>query len=97
LRVNGLSVWDVRNDRVDELGRKVGDLVCVTDCYQRPRRPPVWPYNLFIMVHGRTRDEVMEGVADIAGFLGDACGRHDVLFGSGILKKTGLPLPQSID
>jgi len=97
LRVNGISVWDVRNERVDELGRKVGDLLCVTDCYRRPRRLPVWPYNLFIMVHGRTRDEVMEGVADIAGLLGDACRRHDVLFGSGILKKTGLRLPQSID
>lgn len=95
LRANGISVWDVHNDRVDELGRRLGELECVTDCYRRPRRLPLWPYNLFVMVHGRTREEVMEGVARIAALLGDACRRHDVLFGSGILKKTGLRLPRS--
>ena len=91
-RANGMSVWDVRNDRIEELGPKVGELECVSHCYRRPRRQPVWPYNLFAMVHGHTREEVMAGVSEIAALLGEACRRHDVLFSSQILKKTGMRL-----
>ena len=91
-RANGMSVWDVRNDRIEELGPKVGELECVSHCYRRPRRQPVWPYNLFAMVHGHTREEVMAGVDEIGKLLGGACRRHDVLFSSQILKKTGMRL-----
>ncbi|MDZ7840534.1 MAG: AsnC family transcriptional regulator [Gammaproteobacteria bacterium] len=94
-RANGMSVWDVDDDRIVELGPRVGELECVSHCYRRPRRPPVWPYNLFAMVHGRTRAEVGQGVETIAAMLGDACRGHDVLFSSHILKKTGLRLSQS--
>jgi siroheme decarboxylase len=94
-RANGMSVWDVLDDRLGELGPKVGELACVSHCYHRPRRPTVWPYNLFAMVHGRTRDEVAAAVESIAALLGDACRGHDVLFSSEILKKTGLRLSQS--
>lgn len=94
-RANGMSVWDVADDCMAELGSRVGELECVSHCYRRPRRPPVWPYNLFAMVHGRTREEVMAGVDGIAGLLGDACRRHDVLFSTEILKKTGLRLARA--
>lgn len=94
-RANGMSVWDVYDDSIVELGPRVGELDCVSHCYRRPRRPPVWPYNLFAMVHGRTRAEVAEGVETIAALLGGACRGHDVLFSSQILKKTGLRLSQS--
>ncbi len=94
-RANGMSVWDVADDRMAVLGPRVGELECVSHCYRRPRRQPVWPYNLFAMVHGRTREEVMAGVDGIAGLLGDACRRHDVLFSTEILKKTGLRLARS--
>ena len=57
-RANGMSVWDVPDEQVSELGSRVGALPFVSHCYRRPRRPPRWPYNLFAMVHGRTRDEV---------------------------------------
>lgn len=93
-RASGLSVWDVRNDRVDELGPRVGGIECVSRCCRRPRRMPLWPYNLFALVYGGTRDEVMAGVEEIASLLGDACRRHDVLFDSEVLKKTGLRLPR---
>lgn len=92
-RANGMSVWDVADDRVDELGRRVGELDFVSHCYRRPRHPPHWPYNLFAMLHGRSRDEVRERVAAVAAILGPACRGHDVLFSSRILKKTGLRLP----
>lgn len=87
---NGMTVWDVDDDRVDALGARVGALAGVTHCYRRPRRLPAWRYNLFAMVHGRTRDEVDRQVGEIAALLGDAARAHEVLFSTRVLKKTGL-------
>ena len=89
-RANGMTVWDVDDDRVDELGRRIGALDFVSHCYRRPRHRPHWPYNLFAMVHGRDREEAERQIAIIADLLGDACRAHDVLYSTRILKKTGL-------
>lgn len=89
---NGMSVWDIADDRVSACGRRVGALDFVSHAYHRPRRLPEWPYNLFAMVHGRSREEVMDKVERIAQVLGDTQRRHDVLFSTRVLKKTGLRL-----
>jgi DNA-binding Lrp family transcriptional regulator len=91
---NGMSVWDVPDDAVGALGRMIGALPFVTHCYERVRHPPLWPYNLFAMVHGRTRDEVRERVGYIASILGDAARARAVLYSTRILKKTGLRLKE---
>lgn len=87
---NGMSVWDVPDDAVGLIGTKVGALEFVTHCYERPRHLPQWPYNLFAMVHGRSRDEVKAKVDEIARLIGPAVRGHEVLFSTRILKKTGL-------
>ena len=89
---NGMSVWNVDDACVDALGQEIGALDFVTHCYRRPRRLPAWPYNLFAMVHGGTREEVLEKKARIADLLGSACRASDILFSTEILKKTGLRL-----
>lgn len=89
-RANGMTVWDVPDNRVPELGEKIGALDFVSHCYQRPRHLPDWPYNLFAMVHGRTREEVDAQVQQIATLLGDNDRGHQVLLSKRILKKTGL-------
>lgn len=91
-RANGMSVWDVPDEQVGELGREIGALDSVSHCYHRPRHLPLWPYNLFAMVHGHSRDEVEEKVAQIARRLGGRCRSHEVLYSTRILKKTGLRL-----
>ncbi len=91
-RANGMSVWDVADDRLPACGRSVGALPFVSHCYHRPRHPPVWPYNLFAMVHGRDRDEVQGKVERIAALIGPAARGYDVLYSKRILKKTGLRL-----
>lgn len=91
-RANGMSVWDVPDERVRELGEKIGALDAVSHCYHRPRHLPVWPYNLFAMVHGRDREEVEAKVRTIADLLGSADRGHTVLYSTRILKKTGLRL-----
>ena len=87
---NGMSVWDVDDESIDELGMRVGAMEFVTHCYRRPRRLPDWPYNLFAMVHSQSREEVAARVAEIAVLLGAACRAHDILYSTAILKKTGL-------
>lgn len=86
---NGMSVWDVDDARVDALGAQVGALPGVSHCYRRPRRLPHWPYNLFAMVHGRSRAEVEVQVDAIAAVLGDAAHARDILYSTRILKKSG--------
>ena len=92
LTANGMTVWDVDDDKVTELGNIIGQLDFVSHCYQRPRRLPMWRYNLFAMVHGTNKDEVHEKVKQIEHLLGENCKAHETLFSSAILKKTGLRL-----
>ncbi len=89
---NGMSVWDVDDALVDALGERVGALSFVTHCYRRPRALPQWPYNLFAMLHGASRDEVEAKRAEVAALLGPACRGHDILYSTRILKKTGMRL-----
>lgn len=90
LNANGMSVWDLDDASAKELGAKIGALDFVSHCYLRPRALPVWPYNLFAMVHGKTRNEVEEKARVIADLLGSACRSNDILYSTRILKKTGL-------
>ena len=92
---NGMSVWDVDDAQVDALGVQGGALEGVSHCYRRPRALPYWPYNLFAMLHGRSRDEVENQAREVATLLGDACRAHDILYSTAILKKTGLRLSES--
>ena len=87
---NGMTVWDVADEQVDRIGALVGALPFVTHCYRRPRALPAWPYNLFAMVHGSSRDECSAKAEEIRLLLGDACRANDILYSTKILKKTGL-------
>lgn len=89
-RANGMAVFDVDDSKIDQLGSRVGALDCVSHCYRRPRHMPRWPFNLFTMIHGATRDAVYEQIETIRSILGSSCRDSDVLFSTEILKKTGL-------
>ena len=91
---NGMTVWDVDDARVDELGERVGALPGVSHCYRRPRELPRWPYNLFAMLHGRSREEVERQRVEVRALLGDASRADAVLYSSAVLKKTGLRLSE---
>lgn len=89
---NGMSVWDVDDGHVTELGQRVARLPGVSHCYRRPRHLPGWPYNLFAMLHGTSREAVEQQAEEIVALLGEACHGHDILYSTAILKKTGLRL-----
>lgn len=90
-RHNGMTVWDVEDSRIAELGALIGAQPFVSHCYRRPRREG-WRYNLFAMVHGRSAEEINADRQRIRQLLGDACRADDMLVSSRILKKTGLRL-----
>ncbi|HRP66816.1 MAG TPA: Lrp/AsnC family transcriptional regulator [Thauera sp.] len=89
LEANAMCVWDVPDDEVSELGRRLAREPAVTLCYRRRRVLPEWPYNLFCMIHGSARDEVLAARADLAARLGLDAHPHAVLFSCRRFKQTG--------
>jgi DNA-binding Lrp family transcriptional regulator len=77
---NAMVVWDIHDDQVGDIGRRMAELPFVTLCYRRPRRPPDWPYNLFCMIHGRDRHIVLAQIAELRGALGLSQVPYAVLF-----------------
>ena len=98
---NGMTVWDVPDDLVSEVGPAVAGLDFVTHCYERPRHDGVWPYNFFAMTHGRTEEESQERIEQVRDVMeqywdvGDD--DWDTLFSTRILKKTGIRLAERAD
>ena len=90
LRGNGMTVWDIEDEAVDRLGAAIAAIEGVSHCYRRPRRLPLWPYNLFAMLHGRDRDEVRAALDRVVDLVAGHCRGHDILFSQAVLKKTGL-------
>ncbi|MBV7483604.1 Lrp/AsnC family transcriptional regulator [Bordetella sp. BOR01] len=88
-RANAMLVLDVPDRKVDEAGRRLGLAPGINLCYQRPRRLPDWPYNLFCMVHGRQRDEVRQRVDMLLRQLGLHALPHQLLFSTRAFKQCG--------
>jgi siroheme decarboxylase len=88
-RANAMVVWDVPDERIEHIGRQLGDIDCVTLCYQRPRRLPDWPYNLFCMVHAQDRNDVLACITRLVEALALGDIRHAVLFSGRRFKQRG--------
>jgi DNA-binding Lrp family transcriptional regulator len=84
---NAMVVWDVPSDKVSEVGRVMAGFEEVSHCYQRPRYPG-WPYNLFTVVHGQTREECARIAEKIARATGME--RFRLLFSTAELKKSSM-------
>ncbi len=84
---NGMGVWKAPDDQMDELGSLMASFRGVSHCYQRPTYPD-WPYNLFSMTHGRTKQECEDVLDAIAAETG--LGDRVVLYSTKEWKKTRL-------
>lgn len=62
---NAMSVWSVPEEQGEEIGRKIAEFSAVSHCYLRPKYPN-WPYNLFAMVHAKSKQECEDIIDDIA-------------------------------
>ena len=93
---NPMTVWNVPDGHVEEVGRAVGSLSFVTHCYQRPRHEGVWPYNVFAMAHAQSAAEADDCVEQVRDVVETRCGPVDseILNSTRILKKAGLRLAE---
>ena len=92
ITANGMAVWDVPDDTATDFGHRLAQRPAVTHCYRRPRHLPDWPYNLYAMVHGRSRDEVKTTVENMAREAGLDAFPHDLLFSVRQFRKRGTRL-----
>ncbi len=86
---NAMVVWDVPDEEVRELGHCLAGFDFITLCYRRPRHPPQWRYNLYCMIHGRNREEVLAHLEWMIGHCGLAALPHAVLFSRRRFKQRG--------
>lgn len=96
-RANGMVVWDIPDDRIEELGHCIGRYDFVTLCYQRPRHQPDWPYNLFSMIHGRDKSDVRKQVELIIEQCKLQLISYEILFSGRCFKQRGAIYCQTID
>ncbi len=84
---NGMSGWNVPDADVDRVGGIISACRKVSHCYERPRVPD-WPYNVYGMIHGASRDECLATAAQIARDTGIT--DYQVLFSLREFKKTSM-------
>jgi DNA-binding Lrp family transcriptional regulator len=88
-RANAMVVWDVPDALVRPLGINLAQQAGVTLCYRRTRAQPRWDYNLYCMIHGKSRAAVLQRLDDIGERTGLSAFSRQVLFGLTRFKQTG--------
>jgi DNA-binding Lrp family transcriptional regulator len=86
---NGMGVWRVPEDRILDIGRRMAAVRGVSHCYQRPTYAD-WPYSVFTMAHGRSKEEcdaILDRIADEHELHGDD---RAILYSSTEFKKIRL-------
>jgi len=66
---NGMGVWKVPDEQIMELGPRMAAFRGISHCYQRPTYPD-WPYSVFTMAHGRSKEEcdaILDSIAHVTG------------------------------
>jgi DNA-binding Lrp family transcriptional regulator len=86
---NAMVVWNIPNEDMDKVALRLAKCDPVSLCYQRPRRLPDWPYNLFCMIHGTDRALVLQQIKQITEQLGLESIEKDILFSFKAYKQHG--------
>jgi len=82
---NGMIVWNVPEERIVEVGEKLGAFPQVSHCYQRPVYPD-WPYSVFSMIHCKSEEEAAEMAKEIQNQINVS--EYKILFSAREFKKT---------
>ena len=88
-RSNAMLVFDIPDALVAEKGQQISLLPFVNLCYLRPRHGKQWPYNLFCMIHGKSRERVVQQVAELIESCTLQNYAHDILFSQRCFKQRG--------
>ena len=82
---NGMIVWNVPDEKISEVGSKLGAFPQVSHCYQRPTYPD-WPYSVFSMIHCKSENEAGEMAKTIQNQI--RVDDYKILFSTREFKKT---------
>lgn len=77
---NAMIVWDVPDDQVRCVAEQIKAYPFITLCYRRARQLPEWPYNLYCMIHGKSRNKVMHHLEEMINAHDWHCYPHEILF-----------------
>lgn len=86
-RASGISLWDIDDAATPQVAEAIAALPRVSQCSLQPRQPG-WPYNVMVILHGRSRGEVRQQVEEIAKLAQSSLHAHDLVFRSHMWKKT---------
>jgi len=86
---NAMAVWDIPDIDVEAVARLFAGNSAVTLCYRRPRRLPEWPFNLFCMIHAKTRREAYAAIDELNLLADTGLDRQAVLFSRRCFKQRG--------
>lgn len=84
--VNAMTVWNVPDDQVDTFGQMAAEFQAVSHCYERPKFDD-FPYNLYTMIHGKSRGECELTAKEISAKSGIT--QYEMLYTTTEFKKTG--------
>ncbi|WP_003541140.1 AsnC family transcriptional regulator [Desulfotomaculum nigrificans] len=84
---NAMIVWQVPEEKIEEVGQMFSQLPEVTHCYQREELPH-WPFNFYTMVHGRNRETCEQIAARLSQLAGIS--NYRLLYSVAELKKSSM-------
>jgi hypothetical protein len=87
-----MLVWDIDDEALVETAISLAAEPSITLCYQRPRRPPAWRYNLYSMIHGRDREIVLTEVDALVAKVGSSARDMAILFSRRCFRQRGARL-----
>jgi siroheme decarboxylase len=85
---NAIVVWDIPDEEVDQIGALLGLQEKISLCYRRQRQLPDWPYNLFTLIHGKTKQDVLAEINQIVSVNGIDDYACDMLISTETFKHT---------
>ncbi len=88
--VSAMLVQDIPDDAVEQVGERLAREPSVSLCYQRARVLPAWPYNLFCIVRGSVREEVLARIGSMRERLGLGGYASEILFSLARYKRDGV-------
>jgi DNA-binding Lrp family transcriptional regulator len=91
-RSNAMVVWDVPENDIDRAGEILASSPGINLCYRRTRHASEWPYNLYCMVHARSRDEALDHLLHAQAAAALESFPRQILFSLRCYKQTGAML-----
>lgn len=86
---NAMTTLKVLPENLERTGMKISSFDFVTLCYERDPIPGIWEYNLYFMIHGKSRETVERQIEEVLSSLGNNVLEHNVLFSTKCFKQKG--------